>query len=159
MRDTVRDFVRGLQLKGRVLDVGSFDVNGNVRDLFEDYTGLDVRPGKNVDVVADAASMPYPNDHFEVVLCLGTLEHDEHPFDSIKEMKRVLCNRGKLVVVVPGIGFPKHEYPKDYWRFTEDGVRVLLSGMARITAYPDPTGEEIWMTGNKFTRSRVKITS
>lgn len=38
----------------KVLDVGSFDVNGTYRDIFSqkyDYTGLDMCAGPNVDVV------------------------------------------------------------------------------------------------------------
>jgi hypothetical protein len=37
----------------RVLDVGSLDVNGNNRYLFDncEYTGIDIGNGKNVDIV------------------------------------------------------------------------------------------------------------
>ena len=43
------------EIKLKVLDVGSFDVNGNYREIFEsiglDYTGLDMEKGPNVDIV------------------------------------------------------------------------------------------------------------
>ena len=38
----------------KVLDIGSLDINGSNRDLFEncDYIGLDVGEGKNVDIIS-----------------------------------------------------------------------------------------------------------
>ena len=41
--------------KPTVLDCGSLDINGNTRFLFDDpeYTGIDIGPGPNVDVVAE----------------------------------------------------------------------------------------------------------
>jgi len=122
MTNEVMNFVRSLNLKGKCLDVGSYNVNGCVRELFADYTGLDARPGPNVDVVAWANNIPFPDSTFDVVTCLEMLEHDPDPFSSVREMKRVLKPDGKLVLTVPGIGFPRHDYPNDYWRMTKDGL-------------------------------------
>ena len=137
MLPAVKAFVKGLRLNGKCLDVGAFNVNGCIRDCFADYTGLDMRPGPNVDIVAMANAIPFPDDTFDVVTCLETLEHDPDPFGSIREMRRVLKPGGALVLTVPGIGFPRHDYPSDYWRMTEDGLRILLDGMERIEARAD----------------------
>ena len=61
----------------RVLDVGSLDINGNNKYLFDDceYIGLDVVPGPNVDVIS-IAHMYTPSAQFDVVLSTNTLEHD-----------------------------------------------------------------------------------
>ena len=63
----------------RVLDIGSLDVNGNNRYLFDDceYIGLDVVPGPNVDAVS-IAHMYKPSAPFDVVLSTNALEHDLH---------------------------------------------------------------------------------
>ena len=133
MTQEVMDYVKGLNLKGKCLDVGSFNVNGCVREFFpEYYIGLDMRPGPNVDIVAQANALPFLNGIFDVVTCLEMLEHDRDMFGSIREMKRVLKPGGALVLTVPGIGFPKHDYPSDYWRITGDGLRVLFDGMERV---------------------------
>jgi SAM-dependent methyltransferase len=129
MTPAVLAFVQVLKLSGKCLDVGAFDVNGNIRDLFPDYTGLDMRPGPNVDVVAPGNALPFPDDAFDVVTCLETLEHDRDPFGTVREMRRVLKPGGALVLTVPSISFHRHEYPADYWRMTAQGVAVLLEGM------------------------------
>jgi SAM-dependent methyltransferase len=133
----VYEWVKSLGLKGKCLDVGSYNVNGCVRDLFADYTGLDMRPGPNVDVVANAKEIPFPRESFDVVTCLEMIEHDQDPFWSVEEMKRVLRPGGSLVITVPGIGFPRHDYPSDYWRFTDDGLRILMAGLNDLRIHED----------------------
>ena len=139
MTSEVMAFVTNLKLTGKCLDCGSFNVNGCVRHLFTDYTGLDMRPGPNVDVVAQANAIPFANDTFDVVTCLEMLEHDKDPFGSVKEMRRVLRPGGVLVITVPGLGHPRHDYPSDYWRMTGDGLRVLFDGMERVEVFEKKT--------------------
>ena len=61
-----------------VLDVGSFDVNGNNRHLFQDcqYVGVDVGEGPNVDVVSLAHEYQAPRESFDVVISTECFEHD-----------------------------------------------------------------------------------
>lgn len=127
MTPNVFNFVKSLNLTGKTLDVGAYNVNGCVRELFNDYIGFDMRPGPNVDDVGVSWYMPYSNNVFDNVVCLEMLEHDAAFWKSIKEMSRVLVPGGKLVITVPGIGFPRHDYPSDYWRFTGDAIKLLLS--------------------------------
>jgi SAM-dependent methyltransferase len=137
MTEAVREFVRGLGLRGRCLDVGAYDVNGCLRSLFEEYVGLDMRPGPNVDVVAPASAMPFADECFDAVVCVEMLEHDRDPFGSVREMTRVLRRGGTLALAVPGIGFPRHDYPSDYWRMTKDGLGVLMRGLVSVRTWED----------------------
>jgi SAM-dependent methyltransferase len=134
--DFVQQQVDALSLAdARVLEVGSLDFNGSVRGMFKNYTGLDIQPGTNVDIVADGHSIPYGDATFDAVLSLNALEHDPAFWLTLSEIKRVLKPRGYVLVSVPGIGFPKHDYPSDYWRFTQDGVRAALAGVGIETTY------------------------
>jgi SAM-dependent methyltransferase len=90
-----------------------------------------------VDVVANAKEIPFPRESFDVVTCLEMIEHDQDPFWSVEEMKRVLRPGGSLVITVPGIGFPRHDYPSDYWRFTDDGLRILMAGLNDLRIHED----------------------
>jgi SAM-dependent methyltransferase len=128
MMPAILGFVRGLMLRGKTLDVGSFNVNGCVRPFFTDYIGVDMRQGPNVDMVMNAHHLEFPDATFDNVLCMEMLEHDDAFWVSVAELKRVLKPGGTLVITVPGIGFPKHDYPSDYWRFTAEALNVLFQG-------------------------------
>lgn len=117
--------LQSLPAAASILEIGSYDVNGRIARQGL-YIGVDMRPGPNVDIVTDAAHLPFPDAAFDCVLCLETLEHCEDPFAIIREARRVLRPEGLFILSVPGIYFGKHEYPKDYWRFTTEGVGVLL---------------------------------
>lgn len=113
----------------RLLELGSRDVNGSPRFLFAppwQYLGVDMEPGPGVDLVCSSHRLPVPSYSFTTVLCLEMLEHDPDPFQTMREIARVLQPGGTAVLSTRGIGFPLHEHPKDYWRFTEDGLRILL---------------------------------
>lgn len=74
----------------KVLDIGSLDVNGSNRHLFEncDYTGLDVADGKNVDVICVAHEYE-PGLLFDVVMSTNALEHDIHYKLTLKRMVKL----------------------------------------------------------------------
>jgi SAM-dependent methyltransferase len=115
-------------LKGlSVLEVGSYNVNGSVRGLFEtdDYVGVDMRDGPGVDQVAYANDLPYPNDYFDVVVSTEMLEHDASFWESMEEMARVLKPKGHLLITCRGNGFPQHDYPGDFYRFSVEALTFL----------------------------------
>lgn len=119
------------------LDVGSYDYNGSFRGLIErrgwTYTGLDIQPGPNVDVVAPAPyQYPFESDMFDVVLCGNMLHNVEHPWLLLPELARVLKPRGQLVVVTIW-RWGVNAYPTDYWRFLPDGLRVLFEETGCLT--------------------------
>lgn len=139
MQPKVYEYVEShiAKLKGKVLDIGSFDVNGSLKPLFKDYTGIDMREGKNVDIVASSHDLPFKNNTFDVVTCVETLEHDSNPFKTLQEAHRVLKKGGWLVMCASGITFPKHDYPSDYWRFTSDAFRLLMNKFNNVDAHND----------------------
>lgn len=149
MTPTILRWVESLELKGRTLDVGSMDINGCVRQFCADYVGVDMRPGENVDLVANAHVLPFKNESFDNVLCMEMLEHDDLPFHSVSEMRRVLKCGGLFLMTARGINFPKHDHPHDYWRFTPEAMAVLCRGMTDIKTYEEPGGLGVWVTARK----------
>ena len=122
-----------------MLDVGSLDTNGSPRSLFSDseYTGVDIKNGKNVDVVADAhgLSKHFEEGSFDAVLCLNLLEHVSNPWRVVKQVEFVMKDGGYFYVSVPAIGFPQHDLPKDYWRMTESAVREIIMDGYNILSF------------------------
>jgi len=114
----------------RILDVGSFSVNGCHRPEFEtdnwSYTGLDVRSGPNVDLVVGNPIrwLEIPSDSYSLVISGQTLEHTENPWAVWREMVRVVKPEGLIFITVPASG-PEHKHPIDCWRFLSDGMRCF----------------------------------
>ena len=108
----------------RVLDVGSRNINGSVRDVLVDskVIGIDFIEGKDVDVVMDAHDLTekFPIKSFDLVTCCEMLEHDKRFWITVKNMRALVKPGGYLFITVPGINFFKHDFPADYYRFTEE---------------------------------------
>jgi len=103
------------------------------------YVNLDILLVPGVDIVADAEQMPFPANLFTRVECDAVLEHVRHPERVISEIERVLAPGGHAHLVTP-FCHPFHEYPRDYRRFTLDGLKELACGRFEVAA-------EGWRTG------------
>ena len=86
------------EFKGRrVLEVGSRYVNGSVRPLIErffhprEYIGIDIVPGKFVDIVLPAEKILeyFGSESFDVVIATEVLEHVKNWRLVINNMKTV----------------------------------------------------------------------
>jgi SAM-dependent methyltransferase len=113
----------------RVLDVGSLDVNGTYKPIFQrgpewTYVGLDIEKGKNVDRVCPEIPWDLPDPPFDAIISGQCLEHVERPWLLVPEMARHLRRGGRMIVIAPFI-IHEHRYPIDAWRFLPDGFRVL----------------------------------
>lgn len=102
----------------KVLDIGSLDINGNNRYLFEkyEYTGVDIGPGKNVDVVCRGHE--YKNDTlFDIVISSECFEHDEFWNLTIQNAIDLLKPDGLLLFSCATTGRPEHgtrrSHPQD----------------------------------------------
>jgi SAM-dependent methyltransferase len=110
----------------KILDVGSYSVNGNVRPIFKDgqYIGVDMEIGPNVDVVANANNLPFENNSFDIIVSISCFEHDDMFWVTFLEMCRVLKNDGYIYINAPSSG-PYHGHPGDNWRFYLDSWKAL----------------------------------
>jgi SAM-dependent methyltransferase len=80
-----------------------------------------------IDVICDIADMkPISNESIGLVLNLESLEHLPYPQKAIDEIHRVLRPNG-LLILTTVMHFKIHRTPKDYWRFTPDGIELLLN--------------------------------
>ena len=91
------------------------------------YTGLDVQVSgasadmKTPDLYFDGVRIPFPDEHFDGILCTQVLEHAVDSEFLISECNRVLKLSGSLIVSVPFI-YREHEQPFDFRRFTSFGL-------------------------------------
>jgi SAM-dependent methyltransferase len=89
-------------------------------------------------VAADAECLPFAGGLFQRVECDAVLEHVRDPARVMAEVVRVLAPGGYAHLVTP-FCHPFHEYPRDYRRFTPDGLRLLAAGLEVVA--------EGWRTG------------
>lgn len=105
-----RDRLPPLTAYTRVLEIGSYNVNGTIRELFRgtQYRGMDARKGPGVDLVHDATKF-FPlavlND---VVVCCETLEHAENWPAVVKNAAAWLRPGGVFIGTAAGVGRPPH---------------------------------------------------
>jgi len=115
-KEIFRRYLRYIKEK-RVLEVGCGDGSGisylvlNLQISEFDYIGIDISenavkqakkifPQSNF-FVADCRKIPLPSNSIDYVLCFGVLHHLENPYDGLKEIFRVLKNRGILLLREP----------------------------------------------------------
>ena len=153
MTKQIRDWIRGIKESlvvnpGRVLEIGSLDVNGEVREFFPDaneYIGIDMQKGAGVDIVINAHDIKkrFGENSFDTVVCLEMLEHDNAFWLTLRNIKWVLKKGGFFICSTPTINFPFHPYPKDYWRFTKEAYSdVIFKGydLVKIDGVVDSEG-------------------
>jgi SAM-dependent methyltransferase len=102
------------------------------------YVNLDMFPMPGVDVAANAEQLPFRDGTFQRVECDAVLEHVRDPVRVMREIERVLAPGGYAHIVTP-FCHPFHEYPKDYRRFTLDGLKEIAGGLKPVA--------EGWRTG------------
>lgn len=95
---------------GPLLEIGSLDVNGTVRDLFPravPYVGIDLAPGPAVDVVASGRDFGR-TAAFTTVVTTECLEHDPGWRATLANVERVLAPGGVLILTCATTG--RHEH-------------------------------------------------
>jgi SAM-dependent methyltransferase len=94
----------------KVLDIGSFDVNGNNRFLFKDcdFIGLDIGEGDGVDVVCPAQEYNVPDETFDTIISCECWEHNPFYKESIQNAVRILKNGGLFFFTCATIGREVH---------------------------------------------------
>lgn len=84
-----------------VVEYGSRDINGSVREYFIadslTFTGIDIIPGKGVDVVADAGVWR-PPEPVDVIICCEVLEHTDRAQRIVNNACASLAVGGFIVI-------------------------------------------------------------
>ena len=148
------------EAKLMVMDLGSWNSKGpegSLRPLMSSkwkYTGVDTRGDVSNNVDAHMSSkydIPFPDQHFDVIITMACFEHVHNPFKLMAEASRVLKQGGLFFFSAPFI-HPPHDH-FDGWRFLPKGVRVLFdeSNISKITTYLLPYEElsDCWAVGRK----------
>jgi SAM-dependent methyltransferase len=90
---------------------------------------FDLLPSSAADAAGDAHDIPFRDESFNAVITQALLEHTRFPFKVADEIFRILKPGGIVYAEVPFIqGY--HPTPRDYYRFTPEGLREVFSSFA-----------------------------
>lgn len=156
--------------EAKVLDVGcgaGFHTNKLARNGFLDITGIDISL-QSLDVarkfdststvkyiVADAYSLPFEDNTFDVILSVDFLEHVDEPEKVIKEINRV-TKRGGL--------FFFHTFNRTFlsWliviKFVEWFVKNTPKNMHILSMFIRPEELSLFLNKNSFVVEEIKGT-
>jgi SAM-dependent methyltransferase len=93
-----------------VLDVGSGDINGNNKFLFEncEYVGNDVYDGPNVTIVSKTTALQFQDGIFDTIISTECFEHDPEYQDSFRKIVKMLKPDGLFLFTCASTGRPEH---------------------------------------------------
>lgn len=93
-----------------VLEIGSWDTNGSVRNFFNNcnYTGVDVSVGPGVDVVCEGQNLKFEDMKFDTVISCECFEHNPYWKETFLNMIRMLKPGGLCVVTCATLGRREH---------------------------------------------------
>lgn len=94
----------------KVLEIGSLNINGTVRDFFSncDYIGIDVAAGKDVDIVCQGQEFSADADSFDHVISCEAMEHNPYWKETLVNMIRVCRPGGLVTMTCATTGRPEH---------------------------------------------------
>ncbi|RKY33483.1 MAG: hypothetical protein DRP68_02200 [Candidatus Omnitrophota bacterium] len=80
-----------------------------------DFSMVALREAKSLNkkinfILADAVKLPFKEDFFDHVVCLGSLEHFLDKISALKEIHRIVKKKGKVFLFLPNSYFLGHIY-------------------------------------------------
>jgi len=163
------EFVAGLKqrfpdyfIRKNVLEVGSLNINGSIRQFFQqcNYVGVDLGAGRDVDVIAKGEDLSYADGSFDVVASCECFEHNPEWAKTFGNMVRMSCDLVFFSCATTGRAehgtrrSNPHDAPfcGDYYRnLTEDDVRqeVDLSAFKVYEFISNDKAQDLYFWGLK----------
>ena len=115
----------------KVLDIGSLNINGSIRQHFEnsEILGVDVGEGPGVDLVCPGQELDHPDGYYDTVCSCECFEHNPYWVETFRNMIRMTRSGGLVVITCATDGRPEHgtrrSKPEDAPLITWDYYRNL----------------------------------
>lgn len=126
--------------KGIILDIGcgAGVLMSEILEMGHDVKGVDIsekmvetvntklKAKNNSPICFNAAveSLPFPNNYFDVITCLGVFEYLLYPEKGLDEIYRVLKNNGILIISAPNL--LKLQYVLDPYYYMNRGLKYFM---------------------------------
>jgi SAM-dependent methyltransferase len=103
----------------KIIEIGSYDVNGSVRNLFPrtEYLGVDLVEGPGVDLVCEGGKVSLESGTIDLAISCECFEHNPLWVDTFANMYRLIKEDGLILITVATEGREEHgttrTIPKD----------------------------------------------
>jgi SAM-dependent methyltransferase len=96
--------------EGRVIDIGSLDINGGPHTLFtaSQYVGVDLGMGRNVTHVGRGEELAFPDNYFDVAMSSECFEHNQEWRATLSNMIRMTREGGLILFSTASTGRAEH---------------------------------------------------
>lgn len=128
------------------------------------YFGIDcpdtasILGGSRADILGVAQALPFRSASVDTILLTEVLEHLPEPLHVLRELQRILKPHGVLILTAP-LFYNVHGAPYDFFRYTPDGLRVVLeqSGFRVVELRPQGYfGTTLGLLVNNFITIRLE---
>lgn len=143
---------------GAVVEIGSRNINGSVRPLFEGrkYIGIDLMEGPMVDVVADGATYE-PETPPTVVVCAEVLEHTPDAAAVCANAYNMLADGGVFILTAAGVQRTPHSAvdggemrPGEFYQnVSAEDLHQWLAMFDEVRVQTNPEAGDIYATAFK----------
>lgn len=173
----VKQIVNALNLRSSdtIVEIGSWDVNGSVRQFFDasTYIGLDLVEGKGVDRVYDGQNLTFlESNSIDVAISCECFEHNPFWRENLNDMVRITQQGGIIIVTCASRGRFEHgttrTQPKDSisvelgWEYYKNirlnAFKRAIRGMPiqrRILKY-NPYSKDLYVVLQKHGRTTLE---
>jgi len=93
-----------------ILEIGSYDVNGSIRQYFTsaNYVGVDLTEGPGVDIVCEGDKLSHPDENYELTVSCECFEHNPQWSETFVNMYRMTKPGGILIFTCATTGRVEH---------------------------------------------------
>ena len=94
----------------KILEIGSYSVNGTIRDFFtnSDYLGTDLTEGPGVDFVSDGHLIDHDDNSYEITVSCECFEHNPFWLETFRNMCRMTKAGGFVIFTCATRGRGEH---------------------------------------------------
>lgn len=120
-----------LLVGSKLYDYDQYDLKKELNNLgFHNVLGTDISPGNGVDKILDITNPPEEfikeyHGHFNTIFCMEVLTNVVNPFLAAYNVDKLLAKEGTVFLSECFVR-KLSRMPKDYWRFTYDGLKALF---------------------------------
>ena len=122
-----------------VADMGSYDINGSVKEVIPYVVGFDICQGDNVDIVINNYVIaPEHLGVYDGVTALNSIQYCDNPSMFVWNLRRLLRVGGRCLLTSCGPDCKQRHTPspgaKDCIRFSPEQLRILFQsrGFSKI---------------------------